>query len=337
MEFNQKRRQQFLSEKNYLPVLAIHRETSEYFATHPVGVGDSPGHDHVLARQSVGDDRFHILLLLYTAGEPIESLRAELEKVIAAYERYGVALWDYAKDRNEPVFKFYSIDDYCQLMQLIGLCFLLHRRDLLPRLAALQDGLDATGRVGEGLGGTDTLYEEFMAYGLGSQSRYETDFLCCSKPYASLFHALTETTSDAGLKELNNFLRRWYKELSGCGWHDSHKPNEAGDQGGYYGYWSFEAGAAVLLLGIEDDSSLHKYLYYPKDMVAWSRAHTSLSTEQDETSTRLRCLAGEPCPREGWWFTPANTNSRRHFAVGEVMPGFGGDYGATIWQWDEQQ
>jgi hypothetical protein len=48
-------------------------------------------------------------------------------------------------------------------------------------------------------------------------------------------------------------------------------------------------------------------------------------------------IAGQPCPREGWWVTPAKTNSRRHFKAGEVMPDVGGDYGATIWQWDDKQ
>ncbi|PPE65843.1 Imm72 family immunity protein [Caldimonas caldifontis] len=47
--------------------------------------------------------------------------------------------------------------------------------------------------------------------------------------------------------------------------------------------------------------------------------------------------AGQPCPREGWWFTPAKANSRRHFKAGEVMPDFKSDYGATIWQWDGQE
>jgi hypothetical protein len=53
--------------------------------------------------------------------------------------------------------------------------------------------------------------------------------------------------------------------------------------------------------------------------------------------TRLRAQAGQPCPREGFWLTPAKTNSRRLFKAGEVMPDVGGDYGATIWQWDEPQ
>lgn len=52
---------------------------------------------------------------------------------------------------------------------------------------------------------------------------------------------------------------------------------------------------------------------------------------------QLRCEGKQPCPREGWWFTPARSNSRCHFNSGELMPDVGSDYGVTIWQWDEQQ
>ena len=54
----------------------------------------------------------------------------------------------------------------------------------------------------------------------------------------------------------------------------------------------------------------------------------------DAPPTRLRCEAPNPCPREGWWHTPAQVNSRRHFKAGEVMPDLHTDYGATIWEWD---
>ncbi|WP_019561862.1 hypothetical protein [Caldimonas manganoxidans] len=56
-----------------------------------------------------------------------------------------------------------------------------------------------------------------------------------------------------------------------------------------------------------------------------------------ETSLRLRCEANQPCPREGWWFTPAKQGGRRRFQQGELMPDFRSDYGLTIWQWDERQ
>jgi hypothetical protein len=47
--------------------------------------------------------------------------------------------------------------------------------------------------------------------------------------------------------------------------------------------------------------------------------------------------AGQPCPREGYWFTPTEMNSRRHFKQGELMPQAAGDYGAAIWQWSLKQ
>ena len=49
---------------------------------------------------------------------------------------------------------------------------------------------------------------------------------------------------------------------------------------------------------------------------------------------RLRCEAGQPCPKDGFWSTPAKQGSRRVFKQGELMPSLGGDYGLTIWQWE---
>ena len=62
-----------------------------------------------------------------------------------------------------------------------------------------------------------------------------------------------------------------------------------------------------------------------------------LSFDEPEMEGLLRCPAGQPCPQAGWWSSPAKADSRRRFAAGEVMPDLGGDYGATIWQWDLDQ
>ena len=51
----------------------------------------------------------------------------------------------------------------------------------------------------------------------------------------------------------------------------------------------------------------------------------------------LRCEAGQPCPKDGWWITPAGESSRRQFAQGDIMPALGGDDGRTIWQWSVDQ
>jgi hypothetical protein len=55
------------------------------------------------------------------------------------------------------------------------------------------------------------------------------------------------------------------------------------------------------------------------------------------TPIRLRVEGGESCPQTGYWFTPAQLNSRRHFKEEELMPVVSSDYGSTIWQWDPHQ
>ncbi|CAJ0820871.1 hypothetical protein [Ralstonia flaminis] len=55
---------------------------------------------------------------------------------------------------------------------------------------------------------------------------------------------------------------------------------------------------------------------YPKDLVDWYRPHASVVPDERPPRTP----AGRPCPKEGWWFTPAATDSRRFFKQDEAMP-----------------
>jgi hypothetical protein len=57
--------------------------------------------------------------------------------------------------------------------------------------------------------------------------------------------------------------------------------------------------------------------------------------ERPVTSTKREAPVpgGEPCPEAGWWFTFAQSNSRRYFEKGEVMPIIkGSSFGDTYWQ-----
>ncbi|MED5618020.1 hypothetical protein [Ideonella sp. BN130291] len=77
--------------------------------------------------------------------------------------------------------------------------------------------------------------------------------------------------------------------------------------------------------------------YFVEMIDGESDEEDGVENTNEVVATRLRCAAGQPCPREGWWFTPSKANSRRPFHQGEVMPAFTTDYGATHWQWDEHQ
>jgi len=129
--------------------------------------------------------------------------------------------------------------------------------------------------------GIDLLIEEFLAY--APMERYACDTLLAMKPFQSLADAMSTDDNEAALKDLQRFLERWYTDLAGAAWHNTHKSK---GQAGYVGYWSFEAGAAVLLLGIEDDSTLHSFPYYPTDLVAWAKANARLQRHGD-TSTAI--------------------------------------------------
>jgi hypothetical protein len=63
-----------------------------------------------------------------------------------------------------------------------------------------------------------------------------------------------------------------------------------------------------------------------------------IDLEVDKTSGEtLRGAAGELCTKDGFYFSPAEVNSRRRFQSGERFPSLNSDYGKTIWQWDEIQ
>lgn len=57
---------------------------------------------------------------------------------------------------------------------------------------------------------------------------------------------------------LLEYLDGWYKNHSEYSWYDSHKSNTDT----YSGYWSFEAAAISIILGL-DESKLRESVYYP--------------------------------------------------------------------------
>jgi len=60
--------------------------------------------------------------------------------------------------------------------------------------------------------------------------------------------------------------------------------------------------------------------------------------EADDTPQQARRFdAGEQCKEAGFYFSPAETNSRRYFEPGEWFPHLRSEYGKTIWQWDHDQ
>jgi hypothetical protein len=329
MQFHEKRRQQFLSEHYYHFFTDFIVKSNMHWRDHIPANAGSDVFGRALASANVANQIFYLFVLRYTGGESLDDLRGDLSGVVEAFKQNADCERKYANDPHFPPLRFAEIDDYERAMQLIGLCYLLHRRDLLPSLAAMLDGAFA---------GKDTLYEDLFAFEL--KGRYEVDEWYHDEPYRNIINSFYRDTSVESIADIEQYLKIWYKSMKKAPWHDSHL-DMTEEGGAYFGYWAIEAAAAVYLLEL-DDRSFRDHIVYPKDLVDYARnldRQTPLApsvAEQD--GLRLRVDGGQQCPTTGFWFTPAGKDSRRHFQQGDIMPVFvGSQYGATIWQWSEQQ
>ena len=76
---------------------------------------------------------------------------------------------------------------------------------------------------------------------------------------------LAKIDKKQAIKRLEKYLKKeWYRGHSEYPWYNDHKYGIIHD-----GYWSFESGALVNVLGL-DDSGLKGLPYYPYDMVHWN-------------------------------------------------------------------
>ncbi|MBX8488038.1 type VI immunity family protein [Pseudomonas cichorii] len=87
---------------------------------------------------------------------------------------------------------------------------------------------------------------------------------------------------------------------------------------------------------IQHPDQLHPYSPYGNafEEESTSRWYARFDQDDDQSKTPARLEAGQPCTVAGYWFTPAQANSRRHFQQGEIMPRISDStWGDTIWYW----
>ncbi|EDT39021.1 PoNe immunity protein domain-containing protein [Burkholderia ambifaria] len=254
--FLTRRRQRFVTEQYFRWLSELLQEHIELW-THSLPANGTEDSKRASAAWLRAGGRFERLLLCYTAGEAVAPLRDELDLIVADYEEYARFQAKEFGSTHWPAFLFDQLRDYERAVQLIGLCYLLHRRDLLPRIAALQD---------PSYRAHDTLYEDLLAYGLDGRVDVDTWF---HELYRDCINSVYGNSDEESLADLNAYLGKWYDSMSGVGWHDSHL-DLSEDWGLYFGYWAIEAAALAYLLEL-DDASLHKHIVYPKDLVDFAR------------------------------------------------------------------
>lgn len=84
-----------------------------------------------------------------------------------------------------------------------------------------------------------------------------------SDPYSILYEVIHASSENEAIEKLKYYLEsKWYPGHEDTGWYDSHKSQHDT----YNGYWSYESGAIVTILKL-DDTALKGTPYYPYDMV----------------------------------------------------------------------
>jgi hypothetical protein len=91
-----------------------------------------------------------------------------------------------------------------------------------------------------------------------------TDKILYKEPYRFLMEILN-LPDNLKIEKLKIYLNeKWYKGHRDSYWYDNHKSKH----NTYFGYWSFEVGAIIKKIKL-NDSDLKKCKYYPYEMVHW--------------------------------------------------------------------
>ena len=139
---------------------------------------------------------------------------------------------------------------YVDLLWLVSIAILLDlQEELSERLSAMAKKL----KMNDG----------FIEYLLNpSAENLKNLSFFMAKPYSEWGKIVTAPDHKKITLIKKYLTSKWYRSHDEEGWYDSHLFNEDI----YSGYWSFESGAMVKVLGL-DDSELKDVPYYPYDLV----------------------------------------------------------------------
>jgi hypothetical protein len=328
-DFNKNRRQKFLSEKDYVEEEDSYRYGIQLaFESLSSNKPKAPGADS-RHRWAIASKSLQLLLLNYTAGRPIEELKAQFPEVIGRFDVYMAnAVSPRSKNPPENVadtFEITQLDAYVYVFWLLALCRLLGHSEFVPTVIGWVDKTFKFNR------GRDGLFENVVQALTGTHVEAPRVVLH-AVPYRSLASATIRAPEErpALVKE---FVEGWYKGMKPAYWHGAHT------DGLYFGYWCLEAALVTVLFDI-DDSSYRDHLVYPKDLVDWYRDNPGVGTDDGPPKPKqmLRAMPGQSCPRSGDWFSHF-LNKTVFVNADEPMPGPQFDAGGNqvIWYLEDKE
>lgn len=184
--------------------------------------------------------QYQMLISKYSMGMPVSYLFEDYKQCIFLMEK-----------------GWHGESGYVQMIWMLSIGIMLEiDHESFKKLTALVERDDLK----------DYLVDFLIKHRTPSWRDLTKDFLHPS-PYKEIHNVVTLSTTDkhAAVDFLKKYLqKKWYSGHKGSGWYDDHKSK----WGVHFGYWSFESGALVKILSL-DDSGLKGQQYYPYDMVHW--------------------------------------------------------------------
>lgn len=186
------------------------------------------------------DCKVNYIVTMYSMGENLESVKNNYVSTISVLEKcwtpYGY---------------------YVQMLWLLSIGIMLDYEDeILRGMLTLIERKEIK----------DHVYDVLLNYRFPERKKL-ADCVFDEIPYRAILEVseLAKIDREQAIKRLEKYLKKeWYRGHSAYPWHNGHKYGIIHD-----GYWSFESGALVKVLGL-DDSSLKGLPYYPYDMVHWN-------------------------------------------------------------------
>ncbi len=177
------------------------------------------------------------LIALYSAGDTVENIKTKFEIAVQVAEQ----IWD-------------EDNSYVDLLWFISLGVLL---DINDKTVENLKSMIIKHKL------NDRLIDYLMNSLDRSWALSGTYFM--KEPYLFWESVLENDKKDEIIPKISDYLiNKWYDAHKEMSWYNAHKNSN------YFGYWSFEAGAIVKILGL-DDSCLKSVMYYPYDLVHYKK------------------------------------------------------------------
>lgn len=188
--------------------------------------------------QRIHSIKFGLWIAKYSYGTELDSLKVMFDEILEEFPHF----WT-------------KTSSYVNLVWVMSIAVMLEAgNEKFSKLAALLDQFDCH----------DALLDFFCDYKQNGTVTLKNRCFSCPIPYEALGKVIEDEEHRISL--VKTYLeRKWYPGHKQFGLCDVHKAKEKL----YSGYWSFECGALVKILGI-DDTDLREVPYYPYDLAHYS-------------------------------------------------------------------